>query len=171
MYHFKYAKVIAIITQNCEIAKVTMVPQLQLRVGSWQKRHKIYLTWMIQHRVCHTMIDSRPWHFKKFSTPSTSKVLCPWHHKSSVPLAPQNLHTCSPCEQSSLHRFFMPTRVVSEVTSLLRCPVLLGMGLVLPLLPWEVLFCLMFPLGIEWIAVPQITRSHNGIWAQSSSNT
>ena len=65
----------------------------------------------------------------------------------------------------------MPTQVVSEVASLVRHPVLLGMGLVLLLLPWEVLMCLTFPLGMEWIAVSQIMASHNGIWAESSSNT
>ena len=64
-----------------------------------------------------------------------------------------------------------PSQAVSEITSLSRCPVLLGMGCILPYPLWEGVLLLLFPLGMEWIVSPLTTTSHIVIWAESSSNT
>ena len=90
-------------------------------------------------------------------------------------LAPQKCSCmCSPHEQSSSVQIFKPTRVVSEITSLIRCPVLLGMDCILPHPSLEVLSLSSFssfPQGTEWIALVLIMMSQYGIWAESSSNT
>ena len=60
MYPFKHTKVIAIVACNGDIAKIMMVPQLWLRVGSQQKKQKIYLTWMTQLHGCGITISLCP---------------------------------------------------------------------------------------------------------------
>ena len=84
--------------------------------------------------------------FRRFSAPSTTK---------------HSLY--------SFLSFFLPTQVDSGITLLDRWPDYLGMGLVPPLLLWEVLQVSLVPQGLEWVSVSQIMASHNGIWAESSS--
>ena len=101
---------------------------------------------------CSTMTHSAPGTFGKFSAPSTFR-------KSSAP----GTIKCSLCS------FYLPTQVDYRITSLVRWPDHLRMGLVPPLLLWEVFQCSTFPLGMDWVLVSQIMASHSGIWAESSS--
>ena len=84
--------------------------------------------------------------FRKFSAPGTIK-----------------------CSLYSFLSFFLPTQVDSRINSLDRRPDHLRMGLVPPLLLWEVLQVSTFLQGMEWVSVSWITVSHDDIWAESSS--
>ena len=66
--------------------------------GAAARKWKAFLTWS-DPNLCSAVLwlTSATGTLTKSCAPSTMKVLCPWHHKSSVPLALENIH----CADSS----------------------------------------------------------------------
>ena len=112
--------------------------QLWSREGSWQRKIKDLADLTGSNTAVVATLSN--------CAPDTTKVLCPWHCKSSVPLAPQKCSCmCSLHEQSPSAQIFKPTQVVSEITSLSGVWASSGWSVVFLVYLWKLFHSFHFP--------------------------